>query len=109
MNPNRYIKRAKMAREVEMLILREMLIGEDQHRVFRKGIVDSDVIGGLDLLRQIDVSDLSGKTWRDRNDRDGHVFPSAQPLSLALPIGSLRSNVCNARTPRNDQAGLCAQ
>jgi hypothetical protein len=39
-----------MAREIEMLIVRKMLIGEDQHRVFRKGILDREVIGRLDRL-----------------------------------------------------------
>src|SRR5262245_38916906 len=72
MNPNRYIKRAEMAREFEMLILRKMLVGEDQHRVFRKRIFDRTIIRGLDWLRQIGVADLSGKIRRDRKNSDSH-------------------------------------
>src|SRR5262249_55378383 len=75
MNPNRYIKRAEMAREVEMLILRKTLVGEDQHRVFCKRVFDRKVIGWLDLLRQIDIADLSGKTRRDGKNADAHKSP----------------------------------
>ena len=52
MNPNRYIERAEMAREFEMLILRKMLVRENQYREFGKRILDRAIIGALDLLRQ---------------------------------------------------------
>src|SRR5262249_24991838 len=99
MNPNRYIKRTEMAREVEMPILRKILIGENQHRIFCKGVFDRTVIGWLDLLRQIDIADLSGKTRRDRKNCDGHVCPHIPIIARRQldhfgsmdAIGSLRS------------------
>src|SRR5947207_4205498 len=45
MNPNRYIERAEMAREFEMLILRKMLVRENQYREFGKRILDRAIIG----------------------------------------------------------------
>ncbi len=83
-----------MAREIEMPILRKVLIGKDQHRVFRKGIVDSGVIGRLDRLRQIDIADLSGKTRRDRKNGDGHVFLHR----VVLRIGPLCIDLCNQQS-----------
>jgi hypothetical protein len=91
MNPNRCLERAETACEIEMLILRKMLIGEDQHGVFCKGIFDREEIGGFDLLRQIDVADLSGKTWRDRNNRDGHVLILEVAVNRLDHFGSLYS------------------
>src|SRR5215831_17596573 len=76
MDPNRYVKRAEVAREVEMLILQKMLIREDEHRVFCESIFDRAVFGGFNLLRQIDVADLGSKTRRDRKNGDSHyLFP----------------------------------
>jgi hypothetical protein len=37
--------------EVEMLVLREMLIGEDQDRILREGLFDCLEIGRTDLSR----------------------------------------------------------
>jgi len=39
-----------MARKIQMLILREMLIRKDQYGVFCEGFVNRDVIGRLDRL-----------------------------------------------------------
>src|SRR5215831_11806373 len=91
MHPNRYIEQAEMARKIEMLVLREMLIGEDQHRVFRKSIVDGGVIGWLDRLRQIDIADLSGKTRRDRKNCDGHVCPHDVHIIARRQLDHFRS------------------
>ena len=73
MDADRRIKRAKVAREIEVLILRKVLVGEDQHCVFSEGIFNREVIGWLlDRPREINVSDLSGKARRNRKNADGH-------------------------------------
>src|SRR5271169_6523755 len=43
---DRGLERAKMPREVEMLVLRQMLIGEDQDRVSRERVLDRRNVGG---------------------------------------------------------------
>ncbi len=66
-----------MPREVEMLVLRQMLIGEDQDRVSRERVLDRRNVGRRDLFRQIDIADFGGEAWRDRTDGDrhGHCLP----------------------------------
>src|ERR1700674_219261 len=48
-----------------------MLIGEDQHRVCRKRVLDGREIGRIDRPRQVDIADFGGKARRNRNDGDG--------------------------------------
>jgi len=61
-----------MPGEVEVLVLRQTLIGKNQHRILRERIFDRDNIGRLDRPRQIDVADLGGEVLRDRTDGDAH-------------------------------------
>src|SRR5260221_12855965 len=44
-------ERPEAPREVEMLVLREMLIGKDQDRILREGFFDGLEIGRSDLFR----------------------------------------------------------
>ena len=50
-----------MAGEVEMLVLRQLLVGKDQHRVFGERVLDRLQVGRRQRRRQIDVADLGGK------------------------------------------------
>src|SRR6266566_4680280 len=58
-----------------MLILRKVLIRENQHRVSCKGLFNGEVVGRRDLPRQIDIADLGGKSRGDRPNGDCHIFP----------------------------------
>ena len=69
---NRGLKRAKVSCEVEMLILREMLIGKDQDCVLGEGVFDPVQIRGVNWRRQVDVANFGSEAWRDRIDGDGH-------------------------------------
>src|SRR5262249_24871878 len=60
-NGNRGLERAEVSREVEMLILREMLIGKDQDRVLRERVFDRLQVRGVDCSSQIDVADFGSK------------------------------------------------
>ena len=64
-------------REIEMLIRRQLLLGEDQNRIFGEGIFDSLEIRRRYLLRQVDIADFGGEARRDRTDGDrhGHCLP----------------------------------
>ena len=82
-----------MLGKIEMLVLREMLIGEYQDRVVRKGVLDGLQVGGFDRTRQIDIADFGSEARRNRNDGDGHV--DVPPRLSPEDIGSLprhRSN-----------------
>jgi hypothetical protein len=50
-NADRGLEGAEVFCEVEMLVLREMLIGEDQDRILREGFFDCLEIGRTDLSR----------------------------------------------------------
>ena len=64
-----------MAREIKMLILGKMLIGEDQDRVFCKRFFDCQKVGGIELPRQVDIANFSSEAWRDWIERYGHIIP----------------------------------
>jgi hypothetical protein len=64
--------------EIEMLVRREMLLGENQYSIFGEGVFDGRKVGRLDWLRQIDIADFGGEAGRDRTDgdRDGRSLPT---------------------------------
>src|SRR5262249_42453721 len=70
--PDRGLQRTEAARKLEMLILRKLLIGKDQDRVFCEGVLQRQQVGRLDRPRQIDVTDLGGEARRHRRDCNGH-------------------------------------
>ena len=69
---DRGLERPKVLGKIEMLILRQLLVGENQHRVFGERVFDRLQVGRRDRPRQIDVANLGGKMRRDRTDGDGH-------------------------------------
>ena len=79
------LQRSEMPREIEMLILRQMLIGKDQHRVGRERVFDVGKIGRRQRRRQIDVADFGGKARRDRTDGDGHGRCLPVRVFMSLP------------------------
>ena len=83
MQRDRGLQRPEIPGEVEMLVLRQLLVGEDQHRVFGESILDRVEVGRLERRRQIDVADLGSKVLRDRTDGDGHG--RRLPISRYLP------------------------
>ena len=72
MQRDRGLERPEVPREVEVLVLRQMLVGKDQHRIFGEGVLDRLQVWRRERRRQIDIADLGGKIWRDRTDGDGH-------------------------------------
>src|SRR5215472_14178133 len=49
-----------------------MLVGEDQHGIFRECVFDVRKIGRFERCRQVDVADFSDETGRDRTDGNSH-------------------------------------
>ena len=74
-----------MLGEVQMLVLREMLVGKDQDRVVGERFIDCGQVGGPDGTRQVHIADLGSKARRDRIDDYGHNdrLPPQDPRALA--------------------------
>ena len=70
---DRGLQRAEVLGKIEMLVLREMLIGEDQDRIVREGVLDGLDDRGVERTRQVDIADFSCEARRNRNDGDGHA------------------------------------
>src|SRR6516164_5586638 len=69
---DRGLEGPEVPREVEMLVLREKLIGENQDRILGEGFFDCLEVGRGDLFRQVDIADFSSEAGRDRIDGYGH-------------------------------------
>jgi hypothetical protein len=69
---DRGLERAELAREIEVLVLIEMLVGKDQHRVFGERLLDGRKVGRRELAAEIDIADFRGEAFGNRNDGDGH-------------------------------------
>jgi hypothetical protein len=61
-----------MPGEIEVLVLGEMLIGEDQDRVLRERILDCREVVRVDFPRQVDIADFRSEGRRDRTDGYSH-------------------------------------
>ena len=61
-----------MPGEIEVLVLGEMLIGEDQDRVLRERILDCREVVRVDFPRQVDIPDFRSEGRRDRTGGYGH-------------------------------------
>jgi hypothetical protein len=79
------LKRSEVPGEVEMLVLRKMLVGKDQDRVVGERFIDCGQVGGPDGTRQVDIADLGSKARRDRIDDYGHSdrLPPRDPRAFA--------------------------
>ncbi len=64
-------------REREVLLLRELLVRKDQHRVGRERRFDCREVRRIERPRQVEIADFSGKVFGDRVDADGHLVSSA--------------------------------
>ena len=62
----------EVAREGELRVVLEMLIGEHQHRILGERRADGREIGGSKRLRQVDVAHFGDEIRRCRLDGDGH-------------------------------------
>jgi hypothetical protein len=58
--------------EIEMLVLRKLLVGKDHHRVLGERVLDGLHVGWVERPRQVDVADFGGEGRRHRNDGNGH-------------------------------------
>ena len=63
-----------MAREIEMALVAEGLVGEDQHCIFGEGRLYGGDVVGRQRPTEIDIAHLGGETRRDRLDGDRHRF-----------------------------------
>ena len=66
------LERTEDLREVEMLLSREGLGGEDQHAVLGEGGANRLFIGGRERLGQVDIANLGGKAGRHGRQGDRH-------------------------------------
>src|SRR5262245_30805407 len=98
---DRGLKGPEVPREVEMLVLREKLIGENQDRILGEGFFDCLEVGRGDLFRQIDIADFSSEAGCDRIDGYGH-----DPALRARDVAGIRgiesrwNNTCDRPTKR---------
>ena len=69
---HRGLERAEVAREVELALVVELLVGEDQHGIFGEGGADGGEIVGGERLAEHDVAHFGGEVGGDRLDGDGH-------------------------------------
>ena len=79
---DRGLERAEMAREIEVALVAEGLVGEDQHGISGEGRLDGGDVGRLDRPAKIDVADLRGKILGDGMNGDCHGF---LPLDDMIP------------------------
>ena len=71
---HRGLERPEVAREVEMALVREGLVGEDQHGISGEGRADGGQVLRRKRLAEIDVAHFGGEIRRGRLDGDGHWF-----------------------------------
>ena len=76
---DRVLDVAETLREGELLLVVDVLVVKDQHRVLVHAGVDGVGIGLGQRLRYVDAVDLACEAGADLADRDGHL--------LGLPIG----------------------
>src|SRR5262249_17588422 len=93
---DRGLEGPEVPREVEMLVLREKLIGENQDRILGEGFFDCLEVGRGDLFRQVDIADFSSEAGRDRIDGYGHDHAlRARDVAPIRGIGSRWTNACD--------------
>ena len=66
------LERPEVAREVELALVVELLIGEDQHGILGEGGANGGEIVGGERLAEHDVAHFGGEVRGDRMDGDGH-------------------------------------
>jgi hypothetical protein len=65
---------AEVAREGDMLLVGDLLVGEHHHQMLHPGIVDCLDRPGIDRLRHVDAADLGAQGGMSWLDRDRHCF-----------------------------------
>ena len=88
------LERAEIAREVELAVVVEMLVGEDQDGILGEGGADGGEIVGGERLVEVDIAHFGGEARRDRLDGDGHGF---LPVLILPPIGPPNGQSGNRR------------
>src|SRR5271166_4471870 len=96
---NRSLERTEPAREIEMLVRRQMLIRKDQDRVFRERFLDGEEIGGFDRLRRVDIANLGDKARGDRADVGSHDAILRAKARLISEDINRAGPTCNYREP----------
>ena len=68
------LERPEIAREGELALVVELLVGKDQHGVLGEGGADGGEIVGRERPAERDIAHFGGEIRRDRLDGDGHGF-----------------------------------
>src|SRR5262249_46551201 len=97
---DRGLEGPEVPREVEMLVLREKLIGENQDRILGEGFFDCLEVGRGDLFRQVDIADFGSEAGRDGIDGYGHDHAlRARDVARIRGSGSRLTHTCNRDRP----------
>jgi hypothetical protein len=95
MQRDRGFQRPEIAREVEVLVLRQMLIGKDQDGVSGKSPLDVRNIGRPQCCGSIDVAYFGSEARRCRTDGNGHNRRLPSNFIFSLAIESQARKACN--------------
>ena len=95
---HRGLERAEVAREVELALVVEFLVGEDQHGVLGEGGADGGEVVGGERLAEHDIAHFGGEIGGDRLYGDGHgVPPGCVPILCLAVIGPPNGPACKWR------------